>query len=80
MDDVLIHGSDEVEHDARVRKVLKRLQEAGVTLNEKCQFSQRRIKFYGHIVTSAGIEVDPFKTTATLRRQTSRSCNGSLRW
>ena len=32
MDDTLIHGRNEEEHDARVRKVLSRLQEAGVTL------------------------------------------------
>ena len=41
MDDVLIQRSDEVEHDTRVRKVLKWLQEAGVTLNEKCEFSKK---------------------------------------
>ena len=64
MDDILIHGRNEEEHDARVRKVLSRLQEAGVTLNDKCEFSKKRVKFLGHVVSSAGIEVDPSKTTA----------------
>ena len=64
MDDILIHRRNEEEHDARVWKVLKRLQEAGVTLNDKCEFSKKRMKFLGHIVSEAGIEFDPSKTAA----------------
>ena len=64
MDDILIHRRNEEEHDARVQEVLKRLQEAGVTLKDKCEFSKRTIKFLGHIVSEAGIEVDSSKTAA----------------
>ena len=64
MDDILIHGRNKEEHDARVRKVLSRLQEAGVTLKDKCEFSKKRVKYLGHVVSAAGIEVDPSKTTA----------------
>ena len=32
MDDVLIHGVDQPEHDGRIRAVLHLLQEAGLTL------------------------------------------------
>ena len=35
-----------------------------MTLNDKCEFSKKRVKFLGHVVSSAGIEVDPSKTTA----------------
>ena len=38
MDDVLIHGVDQPEHDGRVRAVLHLLQEAGLTLYNKCEF------------------------------------------
>ena len=39
MDDILVHGADQDEHDRRVRATLHCLQEAGITLNiEKCQF------------------------------------------
>ena len=31
MDDILIHGKNEAEHDERVRKVLSQLNEAGLT-------------------------------------------------
>ena len=46
-----------MEHDVRVRAVLFCLQEAGLTLNEqKCEFSQGRIKFLGHIVDAEGVQ------------------------
>ena len=32
MDDVLIFGKDQAEHDERLEKVLKRIEFAGVTL------------------------------------------------
>ena len=53
MDDVLIHGQDQAEHDRHVDLVLKRIKASGVTLNEeKCQFSQNSIKFLGHLIDS----------------------------
>ena len=64
MDDVLIHGVDQSEHDGRVRAVLHRLQEAGMTLNDKCEFSRSSIRFIAHIIDSSGTHVDPQKTTA----------------
>ena len=64
MDDILIHSDSKSDHDKKVRQVLKRLSEAGVTLNSKCQFSQASIKFLGHIVDSSGIKADPEKTHA----------------
>ena len=63
MDDVLIHGVDQSEHDGRVRVVLHRLQEAGLTLNDRCEFSRSSIPFLAHI-DSAGLHADPQKTTA----------------
>ncbi len=38
-DDILVFGSTRKEHDARLVKVLDRLQQKGLTLNEKCQFA-----------------------------------------
>ena len=65
MDDVLIHGKDQAEHDARLLKALTRISKAGVTLNpEKCEISRSSIKFLGHIVDSNGITADPDKTKA----------------
>ena len=64
MDDVLIHGVDQSEYDGRVRAVLHRLQEAGLTLNDKCEFSRSSNRLLAHIIDSSGLHVDPQKTTA----------------
>ena len=67
VDDILIHGSSQEEHDRRVSRVLERIQEAGLTLNrEKCQFSQNRVSFLGQIVDEDGIRPDPNKVRAIL--------------
>ena len=43
IDDMLIHGKTQKEHDERVRAVLKKLDEAGTTLNpENCECSERK--------------------------------------
>ena len=65
IDDVLVHGKDQTEHDQRLEAVLMCLVEAGVTLNlDKCQFSTDRVKFLGHVISSSGIEADPEKLQA----------------
>ena len=65
IDDVLVHGKDQQQHDERLGAVLKRLLEAGVTLNlDKCVFSTKQVKFLGHVISSNGIEVDPDKVKA----------------
>lgn len=47
MDDAQVSGKNEHEHDSRLRKVLLRLQDAGVTLTaEKCEFANTRVKFW----------------------------------
>jgi hypothetical protein len=43
IDDILIHGKTQKEHDTRLRAVLKKLDESGATLNpEKCEFSKKK--------------------------------------
>lgn len=64
MDDILITGTNEKEHDERLEEVLKRLKAAGVRLNDKCEFKQKSIKFLGHIVSQEGIKPDPQRVTA----------------
>ena len=64
IDDVLISGRSWQEHDEQLRSVLERMQEAGVTLNEKCVFLVDTIKFLGHIISQEGISVDPAKVEA----------------
>ncbi|KAF6032751.1 hypothetical protein EB796_008938 [Bugula neritina] len=60
MDDVYIWGKSREEHDSRVRAVLARMVDTGMTLNvEKCKFSRSSIKFLGHVISSSGIRANP---------------------
>jgi len=62
---VLVHGKDQRQHDERLEAVLKRVLEAGVTLNlYKSVFSTKQVKFLGHVICSNGIEVDSDKVKA----------------
>ena len=65
MDDILVHGKNPEEHDQRLNRVLLRLQEAGLTLNQgKCQFTQSEVKFLGRVIDHSGVRPDPDKVMA----------------
>ena len=66
-DDILVFGATPSKHDERLKAVLDRIKNAGVTLNkEKCQFSKTSITFLGHVIDHQGISPDPWKTAAIL--------------
>ena len=74
IDDTLIYGKDQSEHDARLLAALRRLEEAGVTLNtNKCAFRQKSVKFIGHMIDEHGIRADPDKTAAVRDMDTPKS-------
>ena len=74
MDDIVIFAEKQDEHDVRLRAALKRLQEAGITLNrDKCVFSKDKIKFLGQVVGTGGIEVDPDKISSIKEMQPPRN-------
>ena len=67
IDDILIYGKDTAKHKSRLQATLKRIQSAGITLNEgKCQFYQSCVTFLGHVIDENGISPDP-KETATIQ-------------
>ncbi|KAL6482216.1 hypothetical protein MHYP_G00102960 [Metynnis hypsauchen] len=41
-DDIVVYGEDMQQHNARLHKVLQRLREEGLTLNEKCEFAKKQ--------------------------------------
>ena len=52
-------AKNEVEHDERLFATLKKIQEAGVTLNtEKCKFWCDKVTFLGHVISKNGISPD----------------------
>lgn len=65
MDDMLIYGEDMKTHDARLKKVLDAVQEAGIKLNaSKCHYRKTSVKFFGHVINSQGVQPDPEKIKA----------------
>ena len=65
IDDTLVFGKDQTEHDERLEEVLRKLEEAGITLNaEKCEYSKASLTFLGHVVDASGIRPDPEKIKA----------------
>lgn len=55
-DDIVVHAPTKELHDVRLKKVLQRLREFNVTLNEdKCKFGVSEIKFNGHRLSATGL-------------------------
>ena len=74
IDDVLVFGRTEAEHDSRLQAALERIESAGATLNlDKCSFRKRSLKFLGHIVDESGVSADPDKTAAVMRMPSPKS-------
>jgi len=50
IDDILVHGTSQAEHDKHLEAVLKCIQSASITLKkEKCEFGKETIKLLGHV-------------------------------
>ena len=48
MDDILVVGRNQAEHDQRLASVLDRIAKSGLTLNpDNCKFFQKRIEYLG---------------------------------
>jgi hypothetical protein len=61
-DDILLHAPTQVEHDKRLKQLMQRLRETGLTLNgDKCAFSKRNLEFFGLIFGDHGVSPDPKK-------------------
>lgn len=56
IDDIMIFGSTEEEHDLAVKHTLSVLNRYGIMLNiHKCKFKQTEISFLGHILSPEGV-------------------------
>ena len=81
IDNVLVVGKDEAEHDARLLRVLERLETVGATLNrEKCAFKKSSVKFLGHLIRGDGVSADPEKTSAIRQMETPHSVSDLRRF
>ena len=77
MDDVAVVGKTKEEHDLRLKQVMTKLQNEGVTLNaDKCLFGCSSMKYLGHIVDSEGIRADPEKIKAVTELRRPENVSG----
>ena len=59
LDDILIFSKTLESHLEKLKKVLKRLKEVGLTLKlSKCRFLEPKLKFLGHEVSENGISIN----------------------
>ena len=76
-DDIIIVGATQEEHDIRLKKVVQKLNEHGLTLNAtKCQINVPELTYMGHILTSRGLQVSDEKVKAIEDRSEFRSFLG----
>ncbi|XP_069505554.1 small integral membrane protein 44 isoform X2 [Ambystoma mexicanum] len=55
-DDILVYAGDEQTHDATLKTVLTKLQDAGVRLcHEKCAFKVKEVEYLGYKISEKGI-------------------------
>ena len=65
VDDILIKGRNQAEHDQRLHNTLTRTSESVLTINpDKCMFSQTRLEYLGQITDKEGVKKDPAKVKA----------------
>lgn len=57
MDDILIYGKSQKQHDDTLRAVLTKIKNSGLKLNKsKCTFSKTALDFLGHHIDANGIK------------------------
>ncbi|KAK2703432.1 hypothetical protein QYM36_018105 [Artemia franciscana] len=62
IDDIIVYGDTQEEHDERLAAILERALVKGIRFNEeKCEFSVSRVKYFGHVISSEGMQPDPDK-------------------
>ena len=67
IDDILIYSKSHEEHKEHLRQVLQVLRDKQLYANlSKCEFWLEEVKFLGHVISQAGIAVDPAKVETVL--------------
>ena len=65
VDDILLYGSNQEEHDVHLMAALQCIKQSGLTLSkDKCEFNKSEIKFLGQLVDHSGVHPNPDKIRA----------------
>ncbi|KAD3640990.1 hypothetical protein E3N88_30213 [Mikania micrantha] len=69
IDDILVYSRTKQEHEGHLRMLLELLrQEKLYAKFSKCEFWLREVQFMRHVINDKGIQVDPTKVEAVMRR------------
>ena len=70
IDDILIWGKDQDEHDKRLKQVLDICSSRNLKLNpKKTKIRVSEVKYLGHVFTADGLEIDQEKVQAVNEMQ-----------
>ena len=62
LDDIILFSKDVKSHMERIEEIMDRLASANLRLKpSKCHFFRKQVEFLGHIVSEAGVAMDPLK-------------------
>ncbi|XP_075500116.1 putative mitochondrial protein AtMg00860 [Primulina tabacum] len=62
IDDILVYSSNEHDHEEHLRIALQTLREKELYAKfKKCEFWLKSVSFLGHVISEAGVSVDPKK-------------------
>ena len=74
LDDIMVFASYFQEHLARLEKVFKRLESAGLKFKpRKCNLLQKETKYLGHVVTEGGVSENRGSYRLADTRKSNRS-------
>jgi hypothetical protein len=76
VDDIIIHGRDDDEHDERLHGALQRLDDSGFSANvKKCDFGVDELDFFGLTVSAEGIAIQAAKQEALKNAEPPQSAS-----
>lgn len=65
IDDILVWGTTEEEHDERLERTLQRARQSNLKLNpDKCKIRCSKVLYIGHVLTGEGVKPDASKLEA----------------
>ncbi|XP_057444654.1 uncharacterized protein LOC130736899 [Lotus japonicus] len=76
-DDILVYSKDWDSHVVQLKQVLQQLEQQSLTANlKKCNFGQTSVEYLGHLISEAGVAVDPNKVSSVQQWPVPKNVKG----
>ncbi|KAK3084719.1 hypothetical protein FSP39_017965 [Pinctada imbricata] len=81
VDDILVHGATNHEHDENVTRMLERCREINLKLNRnKIELRVPEVRYVGHVISKDGLKVDNEKVNAIIKMPEPTDAQGVRRF